>query len=74
MTHQLNFIYNDSDWICPSEYPDLSNAKDKSVFDEATGFAMSVKQGEVEVKTEQKEEEPKPLPKEGIVSEDNVPF
>ena len=53
---------------------DLSNVKDKAVFDEATGFAMSVKQGEVEVKTEQKEEEPKPLPKEGIVSEDNVPF
>ena len=25
MTHQLNFIYNDSDWVCPAEYPDLSN-------------------------------------------------
>ena len=36
MTHQLNFIYNDSDWICPSEYPDLSNAKDKSVFGSPT--------------------------------------
>ena len=28
MTHQLNFIYNDSDWVCPSEYPDLSKAKE----------------------------------------------
>ena len=28
MTHQLNFIYNDSDWVCPSEYPDLSQAKE----------------------------------------------
>ena len=28
MTHQLNFIYNDSDWIAPSEYPDLSQAKE----------------------------------------------
>ena len=31
MTHQLNFIYNDSDWICPSEYPDLSNAKEIAI-------------------------------------------
>ena len=31
MTHQLNFIYNDSDWVCPSEYPDLSNAKDIAI-------------------------------------------
>ena len=26
MTHQLNFIYQESDWVCPSEYPDLSHA------------------------------------------------
>jgi hypothetical protein len=51
---------------------DLSKPEDNSIFDEATGFAMSVKQGEVEVKTEQKEE-PKPLPKNGIASDD-VPF
>ena len=31
MTHQLNFIYNDSDWICPSEYPDLRNAKEIAI-------------------------------------------
>ena len=31
MTHQLNFIYNDSDWICPSEYPDLSQAKEIAI-------------------------------------------
>jgi len=31
MTHQLNFIYNDSDWICPSEYPDLSKAKEIAI-------------------------------------------
>jgi hypothetical protein len=26
MTHQLNFIFQESDWVCPSEYPDLSKA------------------------------------------------
>ena len=31
MTHQLNFIYNDSDWTCPAEYPDLSNAKEIAI-------------------------------------------
>ena len=31
MTHQLNFIYNDSDWVCPSEYPDLSKAKEIAI-------------------------------------------
>ena len=31
MTHQLNFIYNDSDWICPSEYPDLSKANEIAI-------------------------------------------
>ena len=31
MTHQLNFIYNDSDWTCPSEYPDLSKAKEIAI-------------------------------------------
>jgi len=31
MTHQLNFIYNDSDWVCPPEYPDLSNAKEIAI-------------------------------------------
>ena len=31
MTHQLNFIYNDSDWVCPSEYPDLSGAKEIAI-------------------------------------------
>ena len=31
MTHQLNFIYNDSDWICPAEYPDLSKATEIAI-------------------------------------------
>ena len=31
MTHQLNFIYNDSDWVCPSEYPDLRHAKEIAI-------------------------------------------
>ena len=31
MTHQLNFIYNDSDWVCPQEYPDLSQAKEIAI-------------------------------------------
>ncbi len=31
MTHQLNFIYNDSDWVCPSEYPDLRFAKEIAI-------------------------------------------
>ena len=31
MTHQLNFIYNDSDWVCPAEYPDLSQAKEIAI-------------------------------------------
>ena len=31
MTHQLNFIYNDSDWVCPPEYPDLSQAKEIAI-------------------------------------------
>ena len=31
MTHQLNFIYNDSDWVCPPEYPNLSNAKEIAI-------------------------------------------
>jgi len=31
MTHQLNFIYNDSDWVCPSEYPDLSQATEIAI-------------------------------------------
>ncbi len=26
MTHQLNFTFDESDWVCPSEYPDLSHA------------------------------------------------
>jgi len=26
MTHQLNFVFQESDWVCPSEYPDLSHA------------------------------------------------
>ena len=26
MTHQLNFVFQEADWVCPSEYPDLSNA------------------------------------------------
>jgi DNA polymerase I-like protein with 3'-5' exonuclease and polymerase domains len=26
MTHQLNFTFEESDWVCPSEYPDLTNA------------------------------------------------
>ena len=30
MTHQLNFIYNDSDWVCPSDYPDLKTRKRNS--------------------------------------------
>ena len=31
MTHQLNFIYNDSDWIAPAEYPDLSKATEIAI-------------------------------------------
>ena len=31
MTHQLNFIYNDSDWVCPAEYPDLTQAKEIAI-------------------------------------------
>ena len=31
MTHQLNFVYNDSDWIAPAEYPDLSQAKEIAI-------------------------------------------
>ena len=31
MTHQLNFIYNDSDWIAPAEYPDLSKAPEIAI-------------------------------------------
>ena len=31
MTHQLNFIYNDSDWVCPSDYPDLRQAKEIAI-------------------------------------------
>ena len=31
MTHQLNFVYNDSDWICPNEYPDLSKATEIAI-------------------------------------------
>jgi len=31
MTHQLNFVYNDSDWIAPAEYPDLSKAKEIAI-------------------------------------------
>ena len=31
MSHQLNFIYNDSDWVCPSEYPDLSAADEVAI-------------------------------------------
>jgi len=31
MTHQLNFIYNDSDWVCPQEYPDLSKATEIAI-------------------------------------------
>tara|TARA_R100000388_G_scaffold67484_1_gene48809 strand:- start:673 stop:2541 length:1869 start_codon:yes stop_codon:yes gene_type:complete len=26
MSHQLNFIFQEADWVCPSEYPDLRNA------------------------------------------------
>ena len=48
MTHQLNFIYNDADWICPSEYPDLSKAteiaidletKDPNIKNKGAGWA-----------------------------------
>ena len=31
MTHQLNFIYNDSDWVAPSEYPDLRGANEIAI-------------------------------------------
>ena len=31
MTHQLNFIYNDSDWVAPSEYPDLREADEVAI-------------------------------------------
>ena len=31
MSHQLNFIYSDSDWVCPSEYPDLSAADEVAI-------------------------------------------
>ena len=31
MTHQLNFVYNDSDWIAPAEYPDLRHAKEIAI-------------------------------------------
>ena len=33
MSHQLNFIYNDSDWVAPSEYPDLREQLDKLFHD-----------------------------------------
>ena len=31
MSHQLNFIYNDSDWVAPSEYPDLRDATEVAI-------------------------------------------
>ena len=31
MSHQLNFIYNDSDWVAPSEYPDLRAANEVAI-------------------------------------------
>ncbi len=31
MSHQLNFIYSDSDWVCPSEYPDLRAADEVAI-------------------------------------------
>jgi DNA polymerase I-like protein with 3'-5' exonuclease and polymerase domains len=31
MSHQLNFIYTDSDWVCPSEYPDLRAADEIAI-------------------------------------------
>lgn len=31
MSHQLNFIYTDSDWVCPSEYPDLRAADEVAI-------------------------------------------
>jgi DNA polymerase I-like protein with 3'-5' exonuclease and polymerase domains len=31
MTHQLNFIFQESDWVCPSEYPDLSKASEIAI-------------------------------------------
>jgi|TARA_R100001086_G_scaffold218742_1_gene135538 DNA polymerase I-like protein with 3'-5' exonuclease and polymerase domains len=31
MSHQLNFIYSDSDWVCPSEYPDLRAANEVAI-------------------------------------------
>jgi len=31
MSHQLNFIYSDSDWVCPSEYPDLRAADEIAI-------------------------------------------
>ena len=31
MRHQLNFIYNDSDWVAPSEYPDLRDATEVAI-------------------------------------------
>jgi DNA polymerase I-like protein with 3'-5' exonuclease and polymerase domains len=31
LSHQLNFIYSDSDWVCPSEYPDLRAADEVAI-------------------------------------------
>ena len=31
MSHQLNFIYNDSDWVAPAEYPDLREANEIAI-------------------------------------------
>jgi len=31
VSHQLNFIYSDSDWVCPSEYPDLRAADEVAI-------------------------------------------
>ena len=31
MTHQLNFTFQESDWVCPSEYPDLSHANEIAI-------------------------------------------
>tara|TARA_R100001594_G_scaffold39578_1_gene71409 strand:- start:516 stop:2384 length:1869 start_codon:yes stop_codon:yes gene_type:complete len=43
MTHQLNFIYNDSDWVCPSEYPDLRHAKEIAIDLETKDTNMKTK-------------------------------
>ena len=43
MSHQLNFIYNDSDWVAPSEYPDLRNADEVAIDLETKDVNMKTK-------------------------------